>query len=321
MIRFIKIEEEKMGKSSEFRKAFLFEGVGIEYKKFLELFNKEQFNDLMMYSKIISSELNIDIWAYVNNELNNEHDDEFLEWVLIYTCDYIIHKTYIEKDIKPDIFAGYSMGLITAMACAEAISFETGLRLLRNIYTYPTKIKRKEEAMASIIGFDYDEITEIIEEVNLEEFVQIASENSDYCIVISGVKNAVYKIIEIAEERGAIKTIILNSTYAFHSNYASLGIDLMYDFVKGMKISKAKVPIISVFTQKVMREEEELRNELLVNMASSMKWKDTILKLGEIGVNNFIEVSLNDSLTKISKVINLENDFMTYKEFIDYKND
>ncbi|PJI09451.1 MULTISPECIES: ACP S-malonyltransferase [Clostridium] len=300
------------------RKVFLFPGVGVKYKKFLRLFNEEQLKKLKRYTEIINSELNIDLWSYANSELDSETNNEFLEWILIYACDCIVYRTYIKKGIKPDVFVGYSMGVITAMVCAEALSFEAGLNLLNNIYLYPTKAKRKEEAMATIIGLDYNDVRKIIEEVNLEEYVEIASENSDYCIVISGIKNAVCKIMEIAEEQGAIKTIKLNSTYAFHSSYALGGIESMYNFIKGMEINQAKIPIMSIFTQKLIIEKKDLKRELLINVSSSMKWKDTILKLGEIGKNKFVEVSLNDALTKISRVINLEYEFSTYQEIVEF---
>lgn len=302
------------------KNAFLFQGVGVKYKEFLDVFDERQLRQLEKYSQIIKAELEIDLWSFANNNTNSRENDEFLEWILIYTCDYIVYKTYIEKGIKPEIMVGYSMGLITAMVCVESLSFEDGLRLLDSIYSYPIHSKRGEEAMGAIIGLDYDSIFQIIEDVNLEEYVEIASENSEHCIVISGIKNAVYKIMELAEEEGAIKVIQLNAPYAFHSNFALKGIEILETFIKSLEINEAKFPIMSVFTQSIIRHEERLRNELVINMFTPMKWKNTILKLGNMGVNRFVEVTLNDSLTKISKVIDLGYEFMTYKEIILAKN-
>ena len=298
------------------KNAFLFQGVGVKYKEFLDVFDERQLRQLERYSQIIKSELQIDLWSFANNKISSRENDEFLEWILIYTCDYIVYKTYIEKGIKPEIMVGYSMGLITAMVCAESLSFEDGLRLLDSIYSYPIHSKRGEEAMCAIIGLDYNSVFQIIEDVNLEEYVEIASENSEYCIVISGIKNAVYKIMELAEEEGAIKVILLNAPYAFHSSFALKGIEILETFIKSLKINEAKFPIMSVFTQNIIRDEDRLRNELIINMFTPMKWKNTILKLGNMGVNRFVEVTLNDSLTKISKVIDLGYEFITYKEII-----
>lgn len=303
-----------MDRVLEEKNAFLFQGIGVRYKEFINVFDESQFNQLEKYSQIIKSELDIDLWSYVNKNTNSEDGDEFLEWILIYTCDCIVYKTYIEKGIKPEIMVGYSMGLITAMVCAEVLSYENGLRLLDSIYKYPIQSKRTEEAMATIIGLDYDSIFQIIEDVNLEEYVEIASENSEYCIVISGIKNAVNKIMELAEEEGAVKVIKLNAAYAFHSSFALIGIEILENLIKNIEINKAKVSIMSIFTQNIIKDEAQLRNELIINMYTSMKWKDTILKLGELGINKFLEVTLNDSLTKMSRIIDLEYKFMAFKE-------
>ena len=301
------------------KSAFLFQGIGVKYKNFISVFDESQFNELEKYSKIIKSELDIDLWSYANKNTNSEDDDEFLEWILIYTCDCIVYKAYIEKGIKPEILVGYSMGVITAMVCADSLSFENGLSLLDGIYKYPIQSKRSEEAMATIIGLDYDNIFQIIEDVNLEEYVEIASENSEHCIVIAGIRNAVNKIMELAEEEGAVKVIKLNTQYAFHSSFARIGMEILENLIKNMKINKSKVPIMSIFTQNIIKYEEELRNELIINMYTSMKWKDSILKLGDMGINKFFEVTLNDSLTKMSKIIDLEYKFITFKEAISEK--
>jgi malonyl CoA-acyl carrier protein transacylase len=172
----------KMNGLLEGNSAFLFQGVGAKYKEFLSAFDEKQLKQLEEYSKIAKEKLNIDLWQYAINEAASNDNIEFLDWILIYTSDYIVYKTYLEKGVKPHVMTGYSMGLITAMVCAEALSFEGGLLLLDSIYKYPTLSKRVNEAMATIIGFDYDSILQIIEGVDLEEYVEIASENSEHCM-------------------------------------------------------------------------------------------------------------------------------------------
>lgn len=206
------------------------------------------------------------------------------------------------------------MGLITAMTCGGAIEYIDGIRLLNEIYKYPINENRVNEAMATIIGFEYDDIEEIIKEFNLQDYVQIASENSDYCIVIAGIKNDVFNIMEIAEERGAIKVILLDAPYGFHTDYALIGIEKIHEFVDSIKIYDSKIKIMSIYNQNIIDESQELKNELIKNMYTSMKWKDSILKLKEYGIRNCVEISLGDSLTKISKVIDLDNKFITFSE-------
>ncbi|KJB84629.1 hypothetical protein AZ66_29865 [Paenibacillus sp. E194] len=74
--------------------------------------------------------------------------------------------------------------------------------------------------------------------------------------------------------------------------------------------------ILSVFTQTTIQSASDLKKELIKNMTSPMNWNASILKLGEWGIDSFVEVSLDDSLTKISRIINLEYEFLTFKKFM-----
>lgn len=301
--------------------AFCFQGVGAEYQRFLHLFDEEQKILLNHYCSIVNKEIDLDLWNYLYNSSITKYDKMFNDWIAIYTCDCIVYNQYINYSIKPKIFVGYSMGLITSMVCGKSISFEAGLHMLLNIYEYPQYTLRQEETMAVIIGMNFNEVENIIRQNNLEQHVEVASENSQYCIVISGIKSSVIEAMEIAKEEGAIKVKELKVPYAFHSQNALNGIERYIFFVEKLKIVNCTIPIISVFNQDILQNANELKRELIRNMSSRMYWKASIEKITNMGINSFVEVSLDDSLTKISKLINMNNEFFTYKKFIKEKLD
>ncbi|WP_051287073.1 ACP S-malonyltransferase [Paenibacillus taiwanensis] len=297
--------------------AFLFQGVGANYQHFLDKFEEAQLNTLRHYCCTVKEELEIDLLAHLfpASEMNQmEYDKMFCDWIAIYTCDYIVYQQYVDAGIKPAIMVGYSMGLITAMACSKSISFAAGLHMLRVIYDYP-KGAAVSYSMGVIVGKTNDEIRALIAQCAAEKDVYIASENNDTCLVISGIQNSVSQVLTIAEQEGAIKASTINTPYAFHSPFAARGIDRFVKLVEETSISDGEVPILSVFTQTLLQNASHLKQELIKNMASPMNWNASILALGKMGIENFVEVSLDDSLTKISKMIHLEYEFMTYKKF------
>ncbi|MEY9970602.1 [acyl-carrier-protein] S-malonyltransferase [Lysinibacillus sp. RC46] len=300
--------------------AFLFQGVGSEYQSLLYLLDEEQLELLRKYCAIVEKELDLDLWNYLFYSKKTKYDDFFNDWIAIYTCDNIVFNTYISIGVNPKIFLGYSMGLITAMSCGKSISFETGLHMLLTIYEYPKGISRQEESMATIIGLNYQQVVNLIEKNNFFETVKIASENSKYCIVIAGKKNDINQILDKAEEEGAIKVVKINVPYAFHTPFAEKGIDKLINLVEKIKVDDSRIPIVSVFNQNVLQSASDLKKELVKNMPSSMNWKISIEKMIDFGITTFIEVSLDDSLTKISRVINTDYKFLSYKKIVRLKN-
>jgi malonyl CoA-acyl carrier protein transacylase len=209
---------------------------------------------------------------------------------------------------------GYSMGLITALVCGRAVSFAAGLHLLKTIYEYPRPYAEQNQGMGVIIGKSCREAAQIIAGNILENEVYIASINSDSCIVISGLKESVKRILQIAGQSGAIKAALIKSPYAFHSPLAACGIERLVKLVEETPVGDSEIPLLSVFTQNILQEAPDLKRELVLNMTSSMKWKESIIRLASLGTDGFVEVSPADELTRMSRVINLDYEFFTHKK-------
>ncbi|GAB6087313.1 ACP S-malonyltransferase [Alkaliphilus crotonatoxidans] len=296
------------------RHAFLFQGVGAEYQKLITRFDKEQLEILNYYCSVVRHELNMDLWNYLFNAAETSHDKMFTDWIAIYTCDYIVYQRYRSLGMEPAILLGYSMGLITAMACGKSISFEAGLHMLLTIYQYPKLANREDEAMAVIVGLTCHDVEEIIRENNLLGQVEIGSENNEYCIVISGMEAAVNMVMGLSEIKGALKVKEVNAPYAFHSQFAAKGIEPFVKFVSELDVYDCEIPIISSFDHSILQKSPDLQRELIKNMTGRMYWKTAIEKIAAMGIESFIEVSLDDSVVKFSKTINLDWTFLNYNK-------
>lgn len=298
------------------KSAFLFQGVGPEYQKFLHLLNDSGKDLLKHYCSLANSVIGLDLYGYLFGDEKNQYDKMFNDWIAIYTCDYIVYQQYEAFGLKPSMLLGYSMGLITAMVCSQSVSYVDGLKMLLCIYEYPQMAFRKDEKMAVIVGMTSDDVENMIQKNHLEDHVSIASENNEYCIIISGIGQWVEKAMALAELAGALKVRDINAPYAFHSKHASKGIEVYASMVEKIHVTDSEIPIISSFDQSVLTKAEDLKKELVKNMSGRMYWKTSIETAVQMNAKCFVEVSLADYVTKYSKVIDRESEFMTYKKLL-----
>nr|WP_288827000.1 acyltransferase domain-containing protein [uncultured Clostridium sp.] len=197
----------------------------------------------------------------------------------------------------PNYLIGYSMGLITALACSHAITFEEGAFLLYEI----NRKESKKEGMATIIGFEKDELVQIIKDSQCEDKVFIACENNPYCFGISGYENFIQSVCDLAAERGALNIYTIDSKFAFHTPlYHIPERDLSVSAAK-IKVVDSAIPVVSAIDQSILWKADDLSEELIRNMYSTVKWGKLISSLAQSGTRHFIEAGLGKGLTKISR--------------------
>ncbi|MBX4266828.1 ACP S-malonyltransferase [Clostridium estertheticum] len=296
--------------------AFLFQGAGADYQKFLYMLDEDQKKILNHYCSIVNKEIKLDLWNYLYNSLPTKYNKTINDSVAMYTCDYVVYNAFINFNIKPEIFLCYSLGLVTSMACGKSISFETGLRIILGIYEYPEFIVRQGESMAVIIGMDCNDVDKIIEKNSLEHNVEIGSENSQNCVLVSGIKTSVIEVIKIAEAEGAMTVKELDIPYAYHSHFALIGIEKFERIIEKSEVVDSNIPIMSSYNQHILQDVSDLKKELVKNIYGRMYWKTSVEKVAKMGISNFVDVTLDGALTKMCKSINIDSKFLTYKKFV-----
>jgi len=205
----------------------------------------------------------------------------------------------------PDIFAEHSMGIYSALAASEAISFEEGLFITEAI---GRRLKKEGEihrgGMASIIGLNLEEIQKICQDLNGFN-LSIANYNGSMHFVLSGEEEAVEKVISLALSRRAISASRLAFNTALHSpSLYSLREEIM-KILKDIKIQSLKVPILNHWTIKPLRR-EEIKDFLSQEVGRPVYWIRCVEKLIQEGFVQFIEVGHEATLTKLMRWINPE---------------
>lgn len=182
--------------------------------------------------------------------------------------------------------AGLSLGEYSALVAAEAISFEDAVYLVRRRGEFMEEAAKKTPGrMASLIGLDLEAVKKICAQTQAE----IANINCPGQIVISGTDLAVEEAGKQAINEGAKKVIPLEVSGAFHSSLMKEASLKLAQELEKIKIAVPKIPVISNVTAQPARLPEEIKENLIRQVTSSVLWEDSMKAMLSKGVINFIE--------------------------------
>lgn len=203
---------------------------------------------------------------------------------------------------RPDYAAGHSLGEYSALVCAEVLSLEDGLRLVRlRGRLMQAAVPVGEGGMVAILKLDYPTVREICDQTGAE----IANYNSPEQIVISGRKQAVLKAKELAEAaRG--KGIELAVSAPFHSSLMKPAEERLKPKLEQTSFSAPRFPVISTVSGEPETDPQKIKELLLKQITAPVRWTEYVLKLKSLGVTEFIEIGPGDVLTKLNQRIDRE---------------
>ncbi len=206
---------------------------------------------------------------------------------------------------NPDILAEHSMGIYSALAASEAISFEEGLFITEAI----GRLLKREGAihpggMASIIGLPLEEIQKICQDLDGFQLF-IANYNGSMHFVLSGEEKGVERAISLALSRKAVSATRLSFNTALHfPSLSSLREEIM-TILQEIEVQPLKIPILNHWTIKPLRK-EEIKDFLSQEISRPVYWIRCVEKLLQEGFSQFIEVGHEATLTKLMRWIDRE---------------
>jgi [acyl-carrier-protein] S-malonyltransferase len=222
----------------------------------------------------------------------------------LFVVESILADLLQEKGHFPDLVAGHSLGEYSALYAARVFNFETGLNLVQN----RSRLMDAAEGgkMAALMKFDRTSLETVI---NQTENVVIANDNSAEQVVISGTPEAVDLVLGQVKVK---RVMPLKVSGAFHSPLMENAAIQFQQILELVNFRSAKVPVISnVNPSQPITDAEEFKSYLIQQMTSSVRWREIILKLLDVGVEKAIEVGPGKVLTGLIKrtvpAIELEN--------------
>ena len=248
----------------------------------------------------------------------------------ILTVSYSIFKVLKEEfgfEFKNfSYFAGHSLGEYSALVCAKSLSFNDAVYLLNE------RGKAMQEAvpvgkgsMLAVLGIKAEELNNMIKNINLKEGVcEIANDNANGQIIISGDKDSVQSIQNLLKEK-KIKTIPLKVSAPFHCSLMKPAAEIMKNKINKVKFNDPIFEIINNVTARVEKNSNTIKDLLINQIYSTVRWRESLLNMEDAGVKNFIEIGPGKaligmvkrtiknsncfSINSIADIKNIENDF------------
>ena len=216
-----------------------------------------------------------------------------------------ISVTALLGDTQVGMAAGHSLGEYTALCYSGAISFEDALQivakrgeLMQNAGTI------NPGTMAAIIGMSNEALEALLSETQSSGIVQAANFNSPGQVVISGDIDAVRKAVKLAPSMGARMAKELVVSGAFHSPLMKPAEEELTASLDGITINNSRIPVCMNVVAQPVTSADEIRNNLVLQLTSPVRWAQSIEAMIAGGVTSFIEIGPQKVLQGLVKRIN-----------------
>ena len=204
---------------------------------------------------------------------------------------------------KAKFFAGHSLGEYTALASAEVLSFSETLKILKiRGNAMQNSVPKGEGGMVAVLGSDIKKIEDIINNNSKLYECFIANDNSDGQIVVSGKMNDLDKFI-LDLKKNSIKNIKLPVSAPFHCKLMRKATEVMKIEIEKLNIQDPKNILISNVTGKKIENSSEIKDLLIKQIESRVRWRESVKYMIDNGVNNFVEIGPGKVLSGLIKRI------------------
>ena len=197
-------------------------------------------------------------------------------------------------------FAGHSLGEYSALVCAEALNFEDAIYLLHERgKAMQEAVPLGEGSMLAVLGLDIDKINELLLTFKDETGVcEIANDNANGQIILSGNKKNIELIQKNFKEK-KIKSILLKVSAPFHCSLMKPAAKSMEKKINLTKLNNSSYKIISNVTAKPENDQDIIKKLLIDQIFSTVRWRESIINMNNLGVNNYIELGPGKILTSM----------------------
>ena len=226
----------------------------------------------------------------------------------IFLISYSIFNV-VKKELNIDLnqakyFAGHSLGEYSALSCAGYLSFSDTIKLLRSRGdAMQNAVPKGEGGMIAVLGSTIDAVEKILKDNENNFISQIANDNSDGQIVLSGRNSELEKLVKVLKLNN-IKNIKLPVSAPFHCQLMNKATIVMKKEIEKVNFQDSKNILISNVTADEISNKEELKNLLIDQIENRVRWRESVINMINKGVNQFIEIGPGKVLSGLVKRIN-----------------
>ncbi|MBC8455177.1 MAG: ACP S-malonyltransferase [Flavobacteriales bacterium] len=282
-------------------KAYIFPGQGAQYSGMgLDLYNDSSLaKDLFEKANSI---LEFDITEIMFSGSPEDLRQTKVTQPAIFLHSVILAKT-LGSNFKPDMVAGHSLGEFSALVANNALSFEDGLKLVsERAQAMQKACDNNPGTMAAVLALENSVVENICEET--QGIVVAANYNCPGQLVISGEIKAIDLACEKLKEQGARRALVLPVGGAFHSPLMEEAKQELENAINTATFNKPICPIYQNVTSFAVSDEMKIKENLIAQLTSPVKWTQSIQKMAADGATNFIELGPGKVLQGLTRKIN-----------------
>ena len=271
-----------------------------------ELYDK--FNIVKDLFKLADDTLNFSISKLILKGPKEELDLTANTQPAIFLISYSIFnlaKNEFKLDLnKAKYFAGHSLGEYSALSCAGYLDFSDTLKILRiRGDAMQNAVPKGQGGMIAVLGSTVDAIEKILTDNKGNLNSQIANDNSEGQIVLSGKTKDLEQLIQIFKAN-SIKNIKLPVSAPFHSELMNNATKIMKEELNKLNFKNGQNKLISNVTANEIKDLDELKNLLIKQIENRVRWRESVINMIENNVDHFIEIGPGKVLSGLVKRIN-----------------
>ena len=227
-------------------------------------------------------------------------------FILSYSIFNVVKNEFNIDLNKAKYFAGHSLGEYSALSCAGYLGFSDTLKILRiRGDAMQNSVPKGQGGMVAVLGSTVENIEKILKNNEQKFTAQIANDNSEGQIVLSGKNEDLEKLILILKE-SSVKNIKLPVSAPFHCSLMSKATEIMTEELNKLSFKDAENKLISNVTAEEISNKEELKTLLIKQIENRVRWRESVNNMINNGVNHFIEIGPGKVLSGLVKRINRE---------------
>ena len=243
-------------------------------------------------------------------------------FLISYSIFQVMKKEFNMDLDKAKYFAGHSLGEYSALCAAKYLSFTDTIKLLKiRGDAMQNAVPKGEGGMLAVLGSNVEIIEDLLNENQNDFTAQIANDNSDGQIVLSGRNTDIEKLMNVLKSEN-IKNIKLPVSAPFHCQLMNNATEIMRNEIQKLNFTDSKKKLISNVTAKEILNKEELKTLLVDQIENRVRWRESVVHMINNGVDHFIEIGpgkvLSGLIKRIDKnvktnTINTESDIKDLK--------
>ncbi len=204
--------------------------------------------------------------------------------------------------VQPAVVSGHSLGEFTALVYAGSLEFATAIDLVRfRGRVMQEAVPVGTGAMAAILGLEDAEVQAVCEAAAQGAIVEAVNFNSPGQVVIAGESAAVQRAIELAKSRGAKRAVPLPVSVPSHSSLMKGAAKRLAERLATLDIGTPRIPYISAVDAQVHSDPADIRALLVRQLASPVRWSDTVRALALTGIRFLVECGPGKVLTSLNR--------------------